>query len=566
MSPTPTPAKDKDVVYLEVDDDITTIVDKLDSAKAKIVALVLPKRFATLQSIVNMRLLARSANAADKKIVLVTAEAALLPLAGVAGIHVAKNLQSAPQIPPSPLDGSAPKPEVPEDPDAEIDEANTKLDYHRAIGELASAGGEESEAIALEDDEDKATEIKAAKSPKDKKLKVPNFERFRLLLALGVLGVVALIVFIILAIFVLPKATITLQTEATPISANLNLTTSDSAKTLDENKGVIPAALKTSDFTSNQQVQATGQQNNGQKASGTVTIKNCTDGAVTVPAGTGVSTSGLVYITQKTLNLDSGNFDGHGNCKSSGSHVDDVDVVAQQGGSKYNVGSGQTFSVSGQSSGVTGSNDAAFSGGTDNVVTILSQADVESAKNKVTDQDKNNFANNFKKQLGDQGLYVLGTTLKAGDPVVNASPGVGQPASTASISIKITYSVLAVQKTDLTKAIADELNKQIDKSKQKIGTNDVLKDVSVNVQSQSSPTVAKLGVSEATTTVPIINTDVVKKMAEGQKAGDIKANLSNWPGVKNVDVKLSPFWVSKAPKKPGKIQVILQQVKSSTKP
>jgi hypothetical protein len=87
-------------------------------------------------------------------------------------------------------------------------------------------------------------------------------------------------------------------------------------------------------------------------------------------------------------------------------------------------------------------------------------------------------------------------------------------------------------------------------------------DANITVQSQSSPSSAVLLVNEDTTAVPIINVASVKKLAEGKKAGDIKSALNAWPGVKSVDVKLSPFWVSKAPKKDGKIKVVLEADKS----
>ncbi len=563
-APKTPPKPGKDVVYLDIDDDITTIVDKVEGSEEKIVALVLPKRFATLQSIVNMRLLKRSADSATKNIVLITSESALLPLAGAAGIHVAKNLQSKPEIPPSPVDLPPEKPTVPEDPDAEVDVKDAKLDYHRSIGELAAGETvEEPETIPLEDAEEAEKEAKShsKKSPKDRKLKVPNFERFRLLLGLGIVGVIAFITFIILAIFIWPKATITLQTEATPLSAVFELTTSDKATTLDEEKGIIPSVLKTSDLKSNQKVQATGQQNNGKKATGAVTIRNCTDNAVTVPAGTGLSASGLSFITQQSASLDSGNFDGGGNCKTTGSHTKSVDVIAQQPGAKYNLGSGQTFSVIGQPSGVTGSNSSAFSGGTDDIQTILSQADVDAATNKVTDEDRNKFVDSFKKSLDSEGFYLIEATLKAKDPAVTATPAVGQPASEANVSITISYSVLVVPKEEMKKAITNELNKQIDKSKQKIGTDDVLKTVTVSVQSQKSPSEATLSINSDTTAIPIIDTDAIKKQVGGKKESEIKSLLGELPGVKNVEVKMSPFWVSKAPKA-SKITVVQQQVKT----
>lgn len=92
----------KDTIYVDIDDDITGIIDKVAGSKNKIVALVLPKRATTLQSIVNMKLLKRSGDTHKKKLVLITSEAGLLPLAGAVKLHVAKTLQSKPTIPAAP--------------------------------------------------------------------------------------------------------------------------------------------------------------------------------------------------------------------------------------------------------------------------------------------------------------------------------------------------------------------------------------------------------------------------------------------------------------------------------
>lgn len=552
----------KDVVYLDVDDDITTVVDKVEAANDKIVALVLPKRFTTLQSIVNMRLLKRSADSASKNLVLITSEAALLPLAGAASLHVAKNLQSKPEIPPSPVDSPPEKPAVPEDPDAEVESDSAKLDYHRSIGELAAvAAVTDPETIDLED-EDEPAEEKPKKAAKDKKLKVPNFERFRLLTVGAIAAAVLFVVFIIMAIFVWPKATITLQTEATPVGASFGLTADSSAKALDEQKGVIPASLQKSILTSTQTVQATGQQNNGEKASGSVTMsaQDCVPFNGTpssVVAGTGINSNGLFYITQSAAQFSFDHAAGSCIYYSSGS----VSIVAQSAGTKYNVSSAN-FSVPSRSD--VSANGSA-SGGTDDVETVLSQADVNNAAAKISDDDKNKFVNDFKKQMEDGGYYIISSTLKAGDPKITSSPAVGEKADSAKVTITIPYSALVVQKTDLQKAVTDQLNQQIDKQKQKIGTDDVLKDVSVTVDSQKSPNVATLSISENTTAIPIIDVATIKALAAGKKVGDINAAVKDWPGVKNVDVKLSPFWVSKAPKSSGKIVVVLKQVKT-TKP
>src|SRR4051812_18018857 len=88
----------KDVIYIDVEDDITAIIGKVKDAKEKIVALVPPKRVGVLQSAVNLRLLARAAGQVDKHLVLITSNAALGALAAAAKVPVAKNLQSKPEL------------------------------------------------------------------------------------------------------------------------------------------------------------------------------------------------------------------------------------------------------------------------------------------------------------------------------------------------------------------------------------------------------------------------------------------------------------------------------------
>jgi hypothetical protein len=578
MSAEKIPAKPgKETVYVDVEDEITAIIDKVDAAKQKVVALVLPKRATTLQSVVNMRLLKRNAEKSGKSVVLITSEPALLPLAGAVGLHVAKSLQSKPEIPPSPLETEAPaaiespieesSADVGDDPD--MDSKPAKIDYNRSIGELAAAHeveDEEPDVITLGDDEElpkpKTPKSSAPKQAKASKLKVPNFERFRLVLFGGIALFIALIVFIFLAIFVLPKAKITIQTNSSPISANLTLEASDKYTTLNDKASQIPAVLKASNQTSQQSVPATGQQNQGDKATGTMTFYNCNKDDTlsgtthTVPAGTGVSAGGLTYITQQPATVSPSHFTGN-TCKNDVASSS-VNIKSQNGGAKYNQAS-TTYSVSGFST-ITGTGSA-MTGGTDNNVTIVSQQDVDNARAKVTSQSADDYTNKFIKQLEDGGAYVLKSTLKVGDPAVTATPAVGQPASTTNVSIQITYTVLIVQKSDLTKLINGTLEEQIDKTKQKISTTDVLKDASVTVQNQTAPGAATLNVSETTTAVPIIDVALVKKLSAGQKSGNIKATISAWPGIKNVDVKTSPFWVSKVPKKQNKITVVLQQVK-----
>jgi len=556
------PKNGKDTIYVDVDDEISAIIDKVEVAKKNVVALVLPKRATTLQSIVNMRLLKRSAAAAGKNVVLITSESGLLPLAGAVGLRVAKNLQSKPAIPPPPQDRAELESEATIETDAKPPDDEVKLDHSMPIGELAIKHAyDETETIALDNEDDSPVHAakKTAKPKKDRKLAVPNFDRFRLLVGAGVLGLILLIVFLVLAIKVLPKAKIALQTTSLPVSVNLALNTSDSAKELDTAKNIIPAVLKTTDQTSQQQIPATGQQNNGTKASGSVTLKNCSDSSITVPAGTGLSAGGLTFITQKSTSLGSGNFDSGQNCKSTGNHIDSVNVNSQSPGAKYNIGP-SNFTVAGFSS-VSGSSSSTMSGGTDNIITIVAQQDLDAARQKITSGDSDKFSKTFQDQFKKEDLYLLESTLKLSDPKTTATPDVGQPAATTTVTVKITYSVLTVKRSDLEKAINEALSKQVDTKKQKLSTTDVVKNATVTVQNQSSPTAMVLNITENTTAVPIIDVEAIKKQTIGLESGKIRETLGRLPGVKSVEVKYSPFWVSTVPKNTSKITVVQQEVK-----
>ena len=57
----------KDVIYVDVEDDITDVVNKIKSSKERIIAIVPPKGLGIFRSAVNIRLLSLTAQKVDKK-------------------------------------------------------------------------------------------------------------------------------------------------------------------------------------------------------------------------------------------------------------------------------------------------------------------------------------------------------------------------------------------------------------------------------------------------------------------------------------------------------------------
>ena len=557
-------AKEKDTIYIDIDDEITGIIDKLKASEGQVVALVLPKRAAVFQSIVNMKLLKRAADSADKNAVLITTEAGLLPLAGAAGVHVAKTLTSKPEIPlgPQAIDDTEESVEEPAEP------------TEPTVGQLAgntpppppADGGVETlmlddEELAPEETAAAAAAGAAAKKPakaaakKDKKLHIPNFNRFRLLLIVGGLIILLLIAGLIFATVALPKATINIKTDATNVDANLNLNLSTTAKSLDPSSGTIPAKLASQQKTYTQQVPTTGQKNNGNKASGSITMtaQICTvpkTGPPDVPSGAGVSSNGLTYITQEATSFNQGGTpDGNGclNFSATGSTT----IQAQSGGANYNGAS--TFKVS-SSSGftVTASVASAIAGGTDNIVQSVNQNDINGAKAKISTSDST-IKQALDSQLKGENQYPLEATYVAGTPVVTTSANVGDVATSVTVTETVTYTMFGVSKDDLNTLIDNQVNGQIDTSKQSILDTGLAQGV-FNVNTISS-TGAQLSLSTKAIAGPALNVDTIKQQAAGKRIGEIKGQLSNNPDVTSVDVNLSPFWITTAPKKTSRIIV-----------
>ncbi|HSH56025.1 MAG TPA: hypothetical protein VK983_04330 [Candidatus Limnocylindrales bacterium] len=570
----PNPSQ-KEVIYIDVDDEITAIIDKVRSSAGRIIALVLPKRATVLQSIVNMRLLKRSAEQAKKHIVLITTETGLMPLAGAVGMHVAGSLQSKPIIPET--YGAASTAPAGDD-DFDVSEVADK-----PVGQLAGIGAgrpaavptaNDLETIQLDDEPDQTVD-KAAPAPggvaaaaasdkaakKDKKLAVPDFNKFRLGLIVGGVLLVGLLVFFYFAAFVLPKATVTIATDSSDIKTNATINLSPTETQIVTEENLLPARIEQKQQTGSQQVSATGQKNKGEKAKGEVTLLagTCTaDPPADVPAGTGVSANGQTFITQENTTFMP-RIDGNRKCTFVAD--DETTVIAQAPGASYNIGPG-TFTVAG-GSGVTAKSSEAMSGGTDNIVKSVKTEDIESAKQKINATDTNSIKSDLRSKLEAAGYTAIVDSFNGSEPVVTPSAQVGDESDTVTVTQSTTYTMYGVKKSDVRTFILANVNKRIDPKRQKI-LNDGVSKANFDVSAPVSSGVLTASMSATSLAGPDINTAAIKTAIKGKKTNDVRTYVRSTPGVTDVTVKYSPFWVTKVPNKESKITVLIDKADAST--
>jgi hypothetical protein len=560
----------KNTIYIDVDDEITGVIDKVLDSSGKLVALVLPKRASVFQSIVNMKLLKRKADEAGKNIVLVTTEESLLPLAGAVGLHVAKNLASKPEIPAPPIIQKEMVESVEEETTPKLDEETGEgsVDLKDlALNEIEKVSKkpelEDEDTIELDNTDENSvadTAMPAAavasaeakkKAKKDKKLKIPNFERFRLYALLVGSLLLIIIVFWVLMFKVWPHATIDIKTNSQNVNANLTFNLSTTATSLDKSTNTVPAKQVSESKTYTATVNATGQQNNGQTASGSVTMiatvcpaDSSSDANYplpeNIPAGTGIVQSSLTYITQSNTSFSSHGKPGNGGCIIY-NQIGSTNISAQQPGSKYNAsGNNTNFTISDQPE-TSVSIVGGASGGTDDIVTVVSQTDINNAENKIT-TNETGAKNDLTSELTTgANFYPLDATFLAATPTITPNASAGTAADSVTVTETVKYSMYGVIESDLASLLNSNIMSQVG-SNQNI-LNNGLNSASYTVG--SSPT----SITLATNAVvgPNLNINSLKKEIVGQKAGAIESLIRSNTNVSGVSVNFSPFYVSEAP-------------------
>lgn len=534
----------KDVIYIDTEDDITTIIEKVKNAGAPIVALVPPKRIGVLQSIVNLKLLQKAASSVDKRLVLITNDSALSALASGLSMPIAKNLQSKPEIAPitvldsddnDVIDGA----DMPVPPAAETPakEAGDEIDTTTlaAAGKAADSVGKRTGA---------------AKNKKKKGTFIPDFDSFRKKLFLfGGLGLL-LVVFLVWAIFFASRATvaITAKTNIINISKSLQLVPSTN---LDAAQGVVPVISKQVKKTAAVDFTPTGKKEVGEKATGTVRFTNSSSSAVSVPAGTRLtSASGIVFAVDSAVSVPAAtlSFSCPGYlCPGMANGA----VTAANPGSNANGASG---SLSGAPGGLSAAFTGSTGGGTDKTVSVVTEEDINKASEQLKTQDSSAVKAELKKQFDSDTVVVEeGFAIDTGTPT--SSPAVGvEAASTAKLTSETTYTLVGVKRSDLKTVYGAYLATQMgDDKTQKIYEH------GENATQFSQFVRTDNGYSVRATAVAQVGPNIDdKKLADdikGKRSGEVQQYVGAVQGVEDVKVNFWPFWVSSVPNDTSRITI-----------
>jgi hypothetical protein len=134
---------------------------------------------------------------------------------------------------------------------------------------------------------------------------------------------------------------------------------------------------------------------------------------------------------------------------------------------------------------------------------------------------------------------------------------VGDHADTVTVTESITYTMYGVRRSYLDQLIKNDIKQQIDPATQTI-LDDGLDKATIKQQSAADNSI-KISISTTATVGPKLDLKSLKDQIKGKKSGYVKSLIGNQPGVTDVSVKLSPFWVGSVPGSTSKITITVDK-------
>ncbi len=552
----------KDVIYIEPEDDITDVISRIKSSSQKIIALVPPKKLGIMRSAVNIKLIAKTAKSLDKAAVIITTDPSLIKLSAFSGLPVAKTLNSRPMLPSEFTKRK--KQETEELAEKDLDmPAEDDSNSEEVIDDKPKKKAKIDDEMALDSDEVEEDD-KKNKKKKDNKIaeKIPNFDKYRKWIVIGGVSVVFLTILLIWMFVIAPyaKIIVKMNTISSNISENITLVTDEKNKNNAEGKFLLEQIKYEED--SSVEVPATGKANKGEKAKGTVKFKAAFKekaGSINIPAGTTVTLSGKKFVTTDAA---SASWDGSVvNCPkldgvtcyvTTGS----VAVMSSEGGTGYNIAAQSTGTSS--VSGVSIASSSAMTGGTDKNVTVVDEKDIDDAKSQLKNADNSEESKQkLYEQIGE-GVVKIESSYKVDIKDEKISPKKGEEVKDGE-KVKITattvYTIYVVDRAAIDEYVAAF-------EKDKIGEHDRIYSTDQihferflegkdNTYTAKLKAVVKIG--------PGISESSILDLAKGKKVGEAQALINdNLGGNGKATVNPNFPWVRSVPDDLNKIGIEIE--------
>lgn len=401
---------------------------------------------------------------------------------------------------------------------------------------------------------------KSSKRPIVKRSARKNKEGRPLWIPVSIGAGVILVVVGIYLFFKLPKAEVSVWPKIDVLSFQENITAKESADIVDLDTGVIPAKYFEATKSSSQDFLATGNASDEGKASGIITIYNKYDPVtpLTLKSGTHfLSDSGKLFVASQRIVIPAG--------KKNGGKVTPgsvkVTIQAVEGGENYNIAPAN-FSVPGLKGtafyySIYAESIDPMEGGYSTKIKKITSDDLQEAEDALTEQVITDAVSELRGQIPEE--YVIlddAISFEVTDSSTTAKAGTVADSFTYQATVKTI--AVAFKKSDLDKLAKDYIISQMP-------DNSTLLEPSFNID-YSVETVDVSGgkiildAGFSSGVYQTIDKNSLSLLFSGKSSDQIKEIVKEnlLDNVDKTDVRLWPFWVTRAPESQKAINLELK--------
>jgi len=509
------------LIYLESEEEITSVIDRVGSVSDKEITLVIPKGGNLIQSIVNLKLLRKHAEMEGKDVTIVTSDQVGVNLAKRAGLTAQRRVAQGD-----------------DEETEEVAEAKPRIRSYKEI---------EKEGVGIK--KPVKTSSGNQKKIKNKKGEVSLLPRHKILIIVLVI-LILLIAGGVFAYFYLPKAELAIALETETITNDVPIEVSSEVDAPDYEANVIPGEKYEVELSGDIEKEATEEKDIGRKAQGTITIYNTyqTTDRTIVPSRFQTS-DGRVFRSIETVTLPG--YSDTGDNKEPGTVT--VAVEADEPGEEYNIGpSDFTLPALPEElqSQIYAKSSAAMVGGSSKMATVVSEDDLKLAEEELVAELRKEAVAEFSRE----GYMIIPEGSKVETLEYKPDPAKGEEAEKFKLNLRLKLTFLAFREDDVLKAAEDDIEEVLPDDKYLVGSEETSISYEVVGESIDSGKIS-LYYHGSKSYARSLDKDFVKQEVAGLDASEISALITGKDSVGSVDVKFWPFWVKTAPSNPERVFV-----------
>lgn len=584
-----------EIIYLEPSEEITSVIDRLRAVPGESASFVIPRGATIAQSIVNLKLLKRSAQEMNKEISLVATDRISRNLASQIGLTVYSKVSEAQKAKPKALVASVPHDDVEnasgmirvnnyyrnknneeEEGDAELKGELEQIANDQKESEAKEAASKEAKAPASappksgiqEDEEDEKNneeniEIKKRPiehdniPPKDKELNHPSSEpkgnhptNIRGPRKIIFIFASIFILFLLASAYLLlPRATAKIQVKTEDFSAEKSITVDTNATAKDAGKLILPGKLLTVEKELSKSFDATGRKDVGTKATGTLSFSNNAGVDDQIPAGTTVKSSGGVEFTvdaaitvpKASLNAGGDKVAGKANGK----------VTAKNPGEKSNLPSATVYSVTGKPL-ITASGET--SDGVSKEIKVVTADDLSKAEINTKDELSKSAKSDLIESAKNQKLNIFEDSIKNEIISSSSSKKADDQIDKFDFTVKLKFYVIGYSKSDLDSVLIDSSEKSL-KANRMIVVPDKAEITYTLTESNIDTGTLKIDSKLVGKSGPNMLESTVKGQIKGKSVSSAKNLILKNKDVEKVEIDVWPNFLPQVPFLSNRIKV-----------